>query len=74
MALILKNVLSFMFTSVIVRDGQVIFPHSSRLSDWTSIGSYIKVLMLRFSQNKSVISLKDVTFTSKVTLDPEDTV
>ena len=30
--------------------------------------------MLRLSQDKSVISQKDVTFTSKVTLDPGDTV
>ena len=61
-----------MFKSLIVRDGQVMFPHSSRLSDFTSISSDILELMLSFSQNKSVISKEDVTFTSNVTLDPED--
>ena len=65
-AFTLKLVLSFLFTSVIVRDGQVMFPPFSRLSDCTSIGSYILELMLRFSQ--------DVMFTSNVTMDPDDTV
>ena len=63
-----------MFKSLIVRDGQVMFPNSSRLSDCTSISSDILELMLSFSQNKSVISKEDVTLTSKVTLDPDDTV
>ena len=62
-----------MFKSLIVRDGQVMFPNSSRLSDFTSISSDILELMLSFSQNKSVISKEDVTFTSNVTLDPDDT-
>ena len=61
-----------MFKSLIVRDGQVMFPNSSRLSDCTSISSDILELMLSFSQNKSVISKEDVTFTSNETLDPED--
>ena len=72
-ALTLNRVLSIMFKSLIVKDGQVMFPPLNRLSDCTSIRSYI-VPIFCFSQNKSVISMEDVTFTSKVTLDPEDTV